>query len=253
MAESLGMPARRSECALGVLAEGRRPGGSGRHGEALLGCLLADAEHVSDLRPGAAGGAGVVDEVPDQVVAERVQLVRGGDRSAKPRERLRRAILDVRHELLDRHQHPSMTRLTPCLCQPRVDAGPRAACRVRDPDPRARPQMSAAERAEQGAAASPQLEVEALVELERVEKAVVDRVQPPGRRGAVDLYDDLGHGDSGEAREAHRRQARTLRGVAPRGPVRSSSAERFSFGRSRADEDVSLPLGALVIVCPEPW
>ena len=81
---------------------------------ALLGRLAGHAEGVADLRPRAALCPGVLHEVIEQFVAERLDLVFQRGRPGDACERVIVAILlDSRDQLVQVHR-----------CQPRLDTDP---------------------------------------------------------------------------------------------------------------------------------
>ena len=58
----------------------------GRHGEALAGGLLGDAQALADLGPGAAVAAGLGHEVADELVGAGGQLLGQGEGGLHPRQ-----------------------------------------------------------------------------------------------------------------------------------------------------------------------
>ncbi len=62
--------------------------------EPLLRRLLADAHAAPDVGPRGPRAAGLVDEVPDQVVGHVVEVVRGDDRARQPFERIGMRLVD---------------------------------------------------------------------------------------------------------------------------------------------------------------
>ena len=110
---------------------GVQRGGLGAGDESLLGGLFGDAHALADVGPGGSRAAGLIDEVPDQVVGDLAQMLGGQHGVGELVQHVGVHPFDGVDQLVEadgigdgrRFGHAVNSRLTQGGCQPRVDAG----------------------------------------------------------------------------------------------------------------------------------